>query len=244
MREMNTFFQYISIHRRIIITVGIFTVLIIVIGLYSLIAIVEMNKRLHESVLEGQRMVKTIDTARLAQVHFKKQVQEWKNILLRGNDRDLFERHVRAFDDEDRQVNEYLQSLSNIAITTGLSIPEIAEAIKIHEQLGHKYRDALKDYNHSDLKSAVLVDKTVRGIDRVPTDQIDAIVGMIMTQADKRLRAMETVAKTQMEAYRSLSLFLIFLVVAGICFGIFNAWSIIKDLPPEENRNSPEREEL
>lgn len=244
MREMNTFFQYISIHRRIIITVGIFTVLIIVIGLYSLIAIVEMNKRLHESVLEGQRMVKTIDTARLAQVHFKKQVQEWKNILLRGNDRDLFERHVRAFDDEDRQVNEYLQSLSNIAITTGLSIPEIAEAIKIHEQLGHKYRDALKDYNHSDLKSAVLVDKTVRGIDRVPTDQIDAIVGMIMTQADKRLRAMETVAKTQMEAYRSLSLFLIILVVAGICFGIFNAWSIIKDLPPEENRNSPEIEEL
>jgi methyl-accepting chemotaxis protein len=244
MREMNTFFQDISIHRRIIITVGIFTVLIIAIGLYSLIAIVEMNKRLHESVLEGQRMVKTIDTARLAQVHFKKQVQEWKNILLRGNDRDLFERHVRAFDDEDRQVNEYLQSLSNIAITTGLSIPEIAEAIKIHEQLGHKYRDALKDYNHSDLKSAVLVDKTVRGIDRVPTDQIDAIVGMIMTQADKRLRAMETVAKTQMEAYRSLSLFLIILVVAGICFGIFNAWSIIKDLPPEENRNSPEREEL
>ena len=244
MREINTFFQDISIHRRIIITVGIFTVLIIVIGLYSLMAIVEMNKRLHESVLEGQRMVKTIDTARLAQVHFKKQVQEWKNILLRGNDRALFERHVRAFDDEDRQVNEYLQSLSNIAITTGLSIPEIAEAIKIHEQLGHKYRDALKDYNHSDLKSAVFVDKTVRGIDRVPTDQIDAIVGIIMTQADKRLRAMETVAKTQMEAYRSLSLFLIFLVVAGICFGIFNAWSIIKDLPPEENRNSPEREEL
>jgi methyl-accepting chemotaxis protein len=244
MREMNTFFQDISVHRRIIITVGIFTVLIIVIGLYSLIAIVEMNKRLHESVLEGQRMVKTIDTARLAQVHFKKQVQEWKNILLRGNDRDLFERHIRAFDDEDRQVNEYLQSLSKIAVTTGLSVPEIAEAIKIHEQLGHKYRDALKDYNHSDLKSAVLVDKTVRGIDREPTDQIDAIVGMIMTQADKRLRAMETVAKTQMEAYRSLSLFLIFLVVAGVCFGIFNAWSIIKDLPPEENRNSPEREDL
>ena len=244
MREINTFFQDISVRRRIIITVGIFTVLIIVIGLYSLIAIVEVNKRLHESVLEGQRMVKTIDTARLAQVHFKKQVQEWKNILLRGNDRDLFERHVRAFDGEDRQVNEYLQSLSNIAITTGLSIPEIAEAIKIHEQLGHKYRDALKDYNHSDLKSAVLVDKTVRGIDRVPTDQIDAIVGMIMTQADKRLRAMETVAKTQMEAYRSLSLFLIILVVAGICFGIFNAWSIIKDLPPEENRDSPEREDL
>lgn len=244
MKEPNTLFQDISVHRRIIITVGIFTVLIIVIGLYGLIAIAETNNRLHGSILEGQMMIKTIDTARLAQVHFKKQVQEWKNILLRGNDRYMFERHVRAFDDEDRRVDEYLQSLSNIAMTTGLSVPEIAEAIKIHEQLGHKYRDALKNYNHADLKSAVLVDKMVQGIDREPTDQIDAIVGTIMTQADKRLRSMETVAKTQLEAYRSLSFFLILLIVAGVCFGIFNARSIIKDLPPEENRNSPEREDL
>jgi len=244
MKAPNTFFQDISVHRRVIITVGIFTVLIIVIGLYGLIAIVETNNRLHNSVLEGQMVAKTIDTARLAQVHFKKQVQEWKNILLRGNDKDMFERHVRAFDEEDRRVNEYLQSLSNIAITARLSVPEIAEAIKIHEQLGYKYRNALKDYNHSDLKSAVLVDKIVRGIDREPTDQIDAIVGSIMMQAEKRLRATETVSKTQLEAYQGLSFFLIFLVLAGVCFGIFNAWFIIKDLPPEESKDSPEREEL
>ena len=85
MKEPNTFFQDISVHRRVVITVGIFAVLIIVTGLYGLIAIVEMNKRLHETVLEGQKMVKAIDAARSAEVHFKKQVQEWKNILLRGN---------------------------------------------------------------------------------------------------------------------------------------------------------------
>jgi methyl-accepting chemotaxis protein len=242
MKEPNTIFQYISVRRRIIITVGIFTVLTVAIGLYSLIAIVETNKRLHKSVLEGQMMVKATDTARLAQVHFKKQVQEWKNILLRGNEQDLYDKHLRAFDDEDRRVNESLQSLSDMTATIGLSVPEITEAIKVHENLGKQYRDALKHYNHSNLKSAVLVDKIVRGIDRNPTDQIDTIVGIIKAQTDKRLKATETVAKTQLEAYQGFSVFLIFLVLAGVCFGIFNARSIIKGLPPEEDDNNSEGE--
>jgi methyl-accepting chemotaxis protein len=242
MKEPNTFFQDISVRRRVRITVGIYTILTFVIGLYSLIAIVETNKRLHKSVLEGQMMVKATDTARLAQVHFKTQVQEWKNILLRGNERDLFNNYLRAFDDEDRRVNEYLQSLANMTAEMGLSVPEIAEAIKIHKKLGEQYRDALKNYNHSDLKSAVLVDKIIRGIDREPTDQIDAIANIIKSQADKRLKATETVAETQLEAYRTFSFFLIFLVLTGVCFGIYNAWSILKDLPQEENGNDTETE--
>ncbi len=244
MKEPNTFFQHISLRRRVAITVGIFAVLIIVTGLYGFIAVVEMNKRLHETVLEGQKMVKAIDAARSAQVHFKKQVQEWKNVLLRGNDRDMFERYLQAFNEEDRLVNEHLQSLSRIAATTGLSIPEVAHVLNIHKQLGNRYREALKDYERSDLKSAVIVDKIVRGIDREPTDQIDALVGMIMTQADRRLASMEEVAKTQLEAYQSLSFFLIFLVLAGVCFGAFNARSILRDLPPDPDGQGTEREDL
>lgn len=68
-------------------------------------------------------MANAIDTARLSQVHFKKQVQEWKNILLRGNDRDLFDKHLTAFNEEEQKVNEYLKSLSQIASSSGMSIP-------------------------------------------------------------------------------------------------------------------------
>ena len=71
MKESNTFSQDISVRRRIRISIGIYTGLTFVIGLYSLIAIVETNKRLHKSVLDGQMMVKATYTARLAQVHFK-----------------------------------------------------------------------------------------------------------------------------------------------------------------------------
>jgi methyl-accepting chemotaxis protein len=242
MKEPNTIFQNISVRRRVIITIGIFTILTVVIGLYSLIAIVETNKRLRQSVIEGQMMIKTVDTARLAQVHFKRQVQEWKDMLLRGNDQLLYEGHLRAFNEEERLVKEELQSLSRMTDTLELAMPDIAEMIRIHDKLSLQYREALKDYHRADLKSAVLVDQRVRGIDRKPTDQMDAIVSKIKAQADKRLKATETVAKTQLEAYQSFSFFLIFLVLVGVFFGIFNARSIIKDLPPEEIEKYSETE--
>ena len=231
MKEPHSIFQDISIRRRVIISLGISALLIIVIGLYGLIAILESNQRLYKSVLEGQTMINAIDTARLSHVHFKKQVQEWKNILLRGNDKDLYDKHLIAFNEEDRKVNEYLKSLSQIASSAGMSVPQIANAIKVHEELGHQYREALKKYYQFDLKSAVLVDKSVRGIDRKLTDDIDAIVGIIKNLAEERLKETEMIANTKMEAYHALSFFMIVLIIAGLGFCIFNAWSITKDLP-------------
>jgi methyl-accepting chemotaxis protein len=218
--------------------------LIIVIGLYSFITILESNQHFHKSVLEGQTMTNAVDTARLSQVHFKKQVQEWKNILLRGNDKDLFDKHLRAFNEEDQKVNEYLKSLSQIASSSGMSVPQIADVIKVHEKLGHQYREALKKYKQSDLKSAVLVDKGICGIDRQMTDDLDTMVLIIKNISEKRLKEMEATVKTKLETYQILSFFVIFLVIASVGFGIFNAWSITKDLPSEDNGNSTKKEEV
>ncbi|MGV8057551.1 MAG: hypothetical protein AB2L12_05905 [Smithellaceae bacterium] len=238
MKEAYTIFQDISIRRRILISIGVLTILIIVIGLYNFIVILDLNQHFHKSVLEGRTMANAIDTARLSQVHFKKQVQEWKNILLRGNDKDLFDKHLRAFNEEDQKVNEYLKSLSQITSSSGMSVPQITDVIKVHEKLGHQYREALKKYKKSDLKSAVLVDKSIRGIDRQMTDDIDTMVLIIKNTSEKRLKEMEATVKTKLEAYQILSFFMIFLVIASVGFGIYNARSITKDLPPEENRNS------
>ncbi len=236
-------FQEISIRRRVNITVGMLVALTLVIGLYGLAAITESNERLHKSVLEGETIAKAIDTARLSQVHFKKQVQEWKDILLRGSDKDLFARHLTAFNEEDRKVNECLRLLSQIASGAGISLPQIAEAIKVHELLGSRYRDALKRYEQSGFKNAGQVDQSIRGIDRKLTDYIDDMVGTIKEVAQKRIGETEMIAETKMQAYKVLSFFILFLIIAGLCFGIYNARAITKDLRLEEHRNSNETEE-
>jgi hypothetical protein len=90
----------------------------------------------------------------------------------------------------------------------------------------------------------VLADKSIRGIDRHLTDDIDAIVEMIKTLTAKRLKETELIAKTQMEAYQALSFFIIFLILAGVCFGIFNAWSIARDLSLGKNGKGVKTEEV
>jgi len=240
MPEFNTFFQDISIRRRLIINVGILSVIIIVTGIYGLIAVVETNERLHKSILEGKMMIEAVDTARHAQVHFKKQVQEWKNILLRGNDQKLYDQHLRAFENEERLVNESLQLLEKMTRSLKFVVPQIGETIKIHEQLGQKYRDALNVYKQSDRKSAVIVDQIVRGIDREPTDRIDGILETIKRQAEERLSETERLSKTKVEAYKGLALFMIFLILAGTGFAVFSAWSIISDLPSEDETTNSE----
>lgn len=118
-----------------------------------------------------------------------------------------------------------------------MTVPQIADVMKVHEELGHQYREALKKYNQLDLKSAVLVDKSIRGIDRKLTDDIDAVVGMIKTLAEKRLKETELMAETKVDAYQVLSLFLVFLIIAGVGFSVYNARSITKELPSKDNEN-------
>jgi len=86
------------------------------------------------------------------------------------------------------------------------------------------------------------VDRMVRGIDREPTDRIDAILNAIKGQAEKRLLETEIMAKTKLEAYQGMAFFLIFLVLAAVGFGIFSARSLISDLPAEEGETGREGE--
>lgn len=243
MNESYGIFQNVSPRRKIVISIGMLTILVIVIGLYSLAAILESNQRLHKSVQEGQIMAKSIDTARLAQVHFKKQVQEWKNILLRGQEKNLFEKHLKAFNEENRKTSEYLKSLLKITSDAQMSIPQIAGVIHRHEELEKRYREALARYKSINTTNASLIDKSIRGIDRDLTDEIDAIVESVKNICSEKIRETEYITQIRIEAYRALAFFVIFLMVTAVLFGAFNIVSITKDLASEKHEEKTESDD-
>jgi methyl-accepting chemotaxis protein len=118
----------------------------------------------------------SVNAARVTQVSFKIQVQEWKNILLRGADADAFEKHLKEFKEMANHADAALLELKDIESKLGLDASEVDELLKAHADLGNKYLTALKQYDQSAADSAHVVDGLVKGLDRALNTKLDAVV--------------------------------------------------------------------
>ena len=128
----------------------------------------------YDALLAGEIHQRSV--AREMQVGFKKQVQEWKNILLRGDDPKSFEKYVDGFRDEEKFVQERAAELRSA--TEDPAILEVLDEFETaHNELGTKYADAIQAFAKDlDYKAA---DKRVKGLDRPPTDLIDTLVARL-----------------------------------------------------------------
>ncbi|WP_417071184.1 methyl-accepting chemotaxis protein [Niveibacterium terrae] len=133
---------------------------------YALVQMRSLAGTLGDSIAQAQAatvLVQSVDGANLA---FKSQVQEWKNILLRGNDKEMFDKYLAQFEAEERKVDEALRLAAKSLQTVGME-PRLAEkAIAEHGPLGAKYREALKSFDPADPEAGKKVDRQVKGMDR------------------------------------------------------------------------------
>ena len=118
--------------------------------------------------------VRQIDRARVVQVDFKKQVQEWKDILLRGHDPDDLARYTAQFHEEEDRVRTGAMALAGV-VQDPQARQLLDQFLAAHQALSGKYEEAYNAYvqGHADFKSA---DRIVRGQDRAPTDLFDQFV--------------------------------------------------------------------
>jgi methyl-accepting chemotaxis protein len=119
---------------------------------------------------------KNVNHARLAEVDFKKQVQSWKDTLLRGNDKGAFAKYFAEFEHHEAATRKDLLALRKSFQAAGMDTGPVDLALATSKKLGIAYRNAIKSYNPDNLKSCFLVDRQVQGIDRAPTQAIAAMV--------------------------------------------------------------------
>ena len=138
-----------------------------------LISRLEGTASLYRSMFEQD--VHFADSTRLMQVTFKKQVQEWKDALLRGYDPDALRKHREAFEDNERKVDQLAFKLTTQATDTRTQelLTQFAQA---HSQMAAKYRTALAAFVEAKGETPRIADQMVKGQDRAPTDLIDKLV--------------------------------------------------------------------
>ena len=142
------------------------------------------------------------------EAEFKKQVQEWKDTLLRGKKPEALAKYWGNFQDRERDVDRQAEQLSH-----GIPEPDTAQLVvqfvSAHKSMGEAYRRGLEQFKEHDFDSAA-GDSAVAGMDRPPTE--------LLTKAKERLVSLAAARATEVKqaGYRSLWMTSLLLIVVTV----------------------------
>ena len=168
-----------------------------------------------------QKVAKAVDAAREAQNEFKTQVQEWKNILIRGHDPAQFGKYRKAFDKSEGEVKGDLEKLRGLLADPDLKFPTapVDKALKEHAALGDRYRSALADaWSDKDPLAYRAVDKLLQGIDRPMNEAMKEVAERTLAESD----AISRREQGEMEALSKKAVVInLILLGLGLAMGYF-----------------------
>lgn len=188
---------------------------LITIMLLALFTVWSLDRAHHRAERKQDQLVAALDASRQAQVHFKVQVQEWKNLLLRGEVPLRRISYYEAFAGEEQRVDAELQQLQKLLdalelIDYGQRVGQMREE---HASLGERYRTALANASGGQWNTFA-IDAAVKGIDRPLNSSIDALAGDLMAETQRRNALERAELKKR---YDTLSHALWFAMTTALC---------------------------
>lgn len=172
-----------------------------------------LDGRLPDAVVQEREL-------RAVEMDFRMQVQEWKNVLLRGDRDDLRERHFDAFSRREQAVQERIAAMLAQRQAAGLA-EQLSTFATEHQAMGDQYRVALAEFlvSGADPRRG---DALVSGMDRPPTQRLLA-ASELASQA-----ATEALAQSSREARGRLVRSAAAVVVAALATALLVAWLLGK----------------
>lgn len=127
------------------------------------------------------------------QSQFKIQVQEWKNVLLRGNDPQKLDKYWKNFEQQEALVDEKANELAG-QLPEGNAKQKIVDFVAAHGKMAVAYRDGLNVFKEANA-DPYAGDKAVTGIDRAPSQllndverEIELLAAQVSDKADQDAR--------------------------------------------------------
>ncbi|MEE1868962.1 methyl-accepting chemotaxis protein [Pseudomonas sp. 119P] len=156
-----------------------------------------------------------------ANLQFKVQVQEWKNVLLRGKQPAELDKYWQQFLAREQQVQGILDQLIRSSDAT---LKARAEQLKqSHRQLGQAYAQGRQAFLAAGADPAV-GDQAVKGVDRATSEQMSELVSQLRSDAQGRAQAINASAE------RIVWLGLLVMFGSALVVGVFSLWLINRSL--------------
>ena len=175
----------------------------------------------YRSLLEGPLLTsQLIDEANL---QFKVQVQEWKNVLLRGKQPQDMEKYWGQFQDRQRDVQGILTRLVSQTRSDATLSQRIETLRQEHQQLGVAYQRGRDAYVAAGADPTA-GDTAVKGVDRAASEQMSALVSDLHEQGAQKSLAISAYAE------RTVMVGLAIMLLSGALIGLFSLWLINRNL--------------
>ncbi|NNU42501.1 methyl-accepting chemotaxis protein [Ramlibacter montanisoli] len=211
----------LKISARLFLLVAILLAALAGMGAYALYALQQSEARNAASLELSRKLMHAVDSARASEVEFKIQVQEFKNILLRGHTASDYDRHLAAFQKRRDQTVRELGATRAVMAALGLPADSVDQAARMHAEISAQYLESLKKFSQVDVESGQVVDSIVRGKDRPLEQKMDAIVLTLENFAQQESARIE--AQGAAESRRvmlgmaaALAAMLLFAIVLGV----------------------------
>ncbi|SEN47481.1 methyl-accepting chemotaxis protein [Pseudomonas sp. NFACC39-1] len=175
----------------------------------------------YRNLIDGPlRASQLIDEANL---QFKVQVQEWKNVLLRGKQPADMAKYWKQFEDRQHDVQGILGQLIGLE---GVATPiktRIEGLRDEHKQLGVAYQKG-RDAFVTAGGDASAGDAAVKGVDRAASEQMSALV------VELRKHASEQSTQISAGADHTIMLGTVVMLISGLLIGLFSLWLVNRNL--------------
>lgn len=138
-------------------------------------------KRIESQIITSEQLIG--DTLQI----FKTQIQEWKNVLLRGHDQEQRNKYWKRFQDREQDVQQNISRLLSQYSLETKTQSILRDFQEKHLYMSSKYREGLAAFESSNYNH-ISGDGFVKGIDREPAKLLEEAASLIRKRAEQDIQ--------------------------------------------------------